>query len=512
MYVSNDTYRNTMNRYNDANSRNAAMDAARRRARQNLTQTHTRGDNLARQDRQALDAALAREGSKLLEGLDGVSDEFAEKLGRLNVQMREDIRRQERELAAIRQRTGNLERTAREYDVRISAVDARVSQLDERADQIQGDLNESNRNAAAIDQKVTDLSQDISRRFNELAERTEREKDRARVYINQLQVVLDRIETLHPDQLAPEEAMKIRQTLDSARQDLENGDYQASIGLVQVRLPDAFQLEITLLALNDEFHQLLETFRQQAETVGREIEDMDDQDKNRGQIMEESDKTKQGSQIYFDGRIDFWSEGWLLAENTNLSNACQDVDSIYLDSMDIEGLRGSIETVAEIQRKLPACSALAREQYRQHHALVSTKERIEAALVGTPWSVVDYGYESDDERNAFGIIFEDGDGHTASVVIVPNRWKVGNRFQAQFNVNMSEGAEVESEILCETLRAAFMAILNGYELAEGITSRRGAEPETKPNQGRDAFLQQTMLVGDSIIDARINLARQVAGR
>ncbi len=509
MYVNNFEYRRVREQDEEAKRRRKQADRNRLRAEERLRLANETAQNQRRTDSFEINDTVRREEIKLAGGIDSLRREILGELESRNMQNSAEIARLRRELindAAAR--AAGLEREVHRLDAKADQIDRKARQIDRKADRVSRQAQQLNERTEQLDERITQFARESGERFRQMADRLQNQEERARLYYSQLDGLLKQIGELHPDKLLPEETDELRQSLSYVEIDLENGDYEAAIGVAQSHIPAASELQMRLELLNDRFSLLVIRFQELALQLFERLEVLYVPEQNQAELTE--------VKAVFDGRIDFWSEGLLQEITKEFDDLYRDAVDDYMINMKIEALEEAVLRLDPLNARLDDCIKTAQEEFQEKVRLAELAERIYQLMTqDMVWELTNSGFEQEDERRSYQEIYEDGAGNIASFVIVPGRKLLGRSRdkrvwgKTQFRLNVSDGKEIQDASCCDIVRNGIINMLSEQGIEEGIwMGKEEYSAKKHPNQDMDAFCQEVMKEGNQIKKDRLNMARE----
>ncbi len=454
-------------RYNQARKEERA--AARRRyfadlevqaAKDRLRQVAEEAAQAETKDAQRLNARVQAEVDRLLEGVNEVSAEMRDAMHR-------HVAQTQQEMDALRRSIGAVEE-----------------------------------DAAELDRKIDALADQVSARFRALAEDAAGEASRAQLFSNHFHELLRRIHALTPSKLTPG---VVEQELDPVSNflttDMACGDHQAAIGLAQSKIPEAVALLARLERLNAQFHDLREEARQLISRLGQQIQQLGNPDDNR-QLMEI------GSNHYdYDGRIVFWTNGMFAVAENNYA----DIDRRYSMAeadMDLSAMEAAIHQLNRIGFQLAECEDLALHEFLIFGMVQNLACAIcDALTMDASWTLLSSGFAGDDARRSYQMAYTDGNGNTASFVIIPNREvsPQGSPGQIQFMVDVCDGVNLRNRENCAVIRNGLLERLRRCGIEIGIHNKN---PRYTSNPDPASFVDDAVRQGDKTKEDRLAIVRE----
>ena len=368
------------------------------------------------------------------------------------------------------------------------------------------DLGRTNVRVNEVNQRVADTAAQFDRNIQAIASRIANDKERAVFYRNQLSVLLDRIMTLNPDKLTPGEADEISQRLTVVNNDIEEGLYEAALGIAQLQMPVASELIVLLEVLNAQFSQIILDIDDVANAASERIARIREPQNNEQEIKVDDDT------YVFDGRISFWSEGVLDDVIDRFDSVILSVREDYQPSMNLEALRTALNELRETDARLNDCTELAQNEFSEHCRLQSLVSRIFQTITrDNSWIIIrdESQYLDNDERRSYLLAFDNQDGIIASFAVTPARGRSGE-IRFVLYVKTKDGS-VATE-LCAAIRAGVLAQLRDAGInTDDIKEEDRARADNKEETNSEAVIQSTIAQANSKKDERISSVRSSVG-
>lgn len=454
-------------RYNRARAEDRA--AARRRQeadrevrseKDRLRRMEKEGARSAARDEQLMRERIQAETDRLLDGIDEVSDE-----------MRSALRRH-------------------------------VDETQHQMDGIRRSINDVRGQADRLDGKIDDLANSVSARFQALADATTRERSRAQLYSNQFNELLGQINELHPDKLTPGVVeQELAPVTNFLAMDMTNGDYQAAIGVAQTKTPEAVALRTRLEILNAEFRDLQAEATQLIEELRQRIQQLQDTGRNSRSI------TVGANSYEYDGDIVYWTNDLFTVVEQNFNGTCQRFELAETE-MDLASMRIAINQLNQIALQLTECEELAQHEFQLFGMVQNLASAIYEVLTeDEAWTLSRSGFAEDDARRAFQMAYVDGDGNTASFVVIPNREvsSQGRLGEIQFMVDVCDGIKTRNRERCAILRNGILSRLQSHGIEIGAHNHN---PRYAISSDQVSFINEATSQGDRIKENRLAIVRE----
>lgn len=355
--------------------------------------------------------------------------------------------------------------------------------------------------AEEIDRKIDALSTEVAERFRELAEAAAQEKQRAQLYANQYALILQQIHALHPEKLTPGEVeQNYDPVLSFLEMDLVNGDYQAAIGVVQTKMPEALAFQMRLEVLNAEFEELCDRAGYALQTLTQRIQHLLSPQENARRVVIGD------AQYEYNGDLMYWTNSLLQIAIDNFENTCQHYESAEHE-MDLDQMRRCLDHFNQIDQHLSQCEMLAEEQFQLFGGIGNLASAICTSLTqDEAWTLTEEDFTDQDLRRSFQMSYVDGDGNTASFVLFPSRevseW--GDAGEIQFLVDVTNSYGVQDDQRCRHIRRAVLGRLLQDKIEIGAINRSGGHHAAPDKR---TFFARASAQGDQMKEERLEEVR-----
>ncbi len=329
--------------------------------------------------------------------LTNIQDSHDEEIDALNEDFRNRI------LEQGNQYRQDLANQRRQQQRELQDLESRMQQSLERLD-----LNIQN-----IDDRVDSITRDFNNRFDSIVRRIEsteeKEREYARISIEEIDRLLASIRELQPDRFAPGELASLEEQLMIARNDFENRQYAAALAITQVRLTDAGRLLSRLTILNQLFEDRLREVRLRASEIESRLASFDNNHL-------EFTVNNQDYSLEYD--INHWTHG-RFNENvrSEFSNLNNQLNNIYNSNINLEGLEEIMSRLNNIDENITACDRVAREELIRSFVVEDMAHQLHQTLTDQGWRHDTSGHNEDDEREPFQMVYRDGTGNQVALVI-----------------------------------------------------------------------------------------------
>lgn len=463
IFVSDEEYNRTRNVWNAANARRAELERQYDAACAEWDRAEKEAKRIAREAKNQDNAQVQKETERVLEAI----------------------------------------RTARAETERISR--SQTADTQEKIDEIRRAVAGVKQEAEKLNGRIQDLSAEAARRFQALVDAETEKKARAKHYAEQFWKLLDDIRLLHPDKLMPGVLeQKLEPVSGFLEADLSHGDLDDAIGLAQTNIPEAMTLRAQLELENERFRTLKERLSAQRAETRQHLEALRNPDRNREEICTDPNRNLYDA---YDGRIDYWSNGWFSQIEKEIGDCCQR-SRRATDAMALEDMERCILQLRQADDCLTACGDFSKAEFGIFSLLWSRVCDISVAMTErSSWELMCQDFPEQDPRRACRLSFDNGNGKTASFVVLPDRemTKQGKPGGIQFAVNVSDGPQVTDSAGCEAERDAVIQRLERFGIPVGQAYKQKKRPAVAD---RDAFLEGYTSQGDRSKQQRLENARQ----
>ena len=459
-WVRNEEYNRIKAEERVAARRKREADRKVRAENERLRRAKKEAEQIASRDERLMRERIEAETDRLLEGIDEISEE-----------MQSNLRR-------------HVEETHRQMD----SIRSSIYDVQNRADQLEG--------------RIDELTDSVNASIQTLADATERERSRAQFFANQFNELLRQINALHPEKLTPGIVeQELAPVMNFLAMDMTNGDYQAAIGVAQTKIPEAVALRTRLEFLNAEFRDLQAEATQLIEELRERIQQLQDAGRNSRSITV-------GSNNYeYDGDIVYWTNDLFTVVEQNVDGTCQRFELAETE-MDLASMRIAINQLNQIALQLTECEELAQHEFQLFGMVQNLASTIYEVLTeDEAWTLSCSGFAEDDARRAFQMAYIDGDGNTASFVVIPNREvsSQGRLGEIQFMVDVCDGIKTRNRERCAILRNGILSRLQSHGVEIGAHNHN---PRYAISSDQVSFINEATSQGDRIKENRLAIVRE----
>lgn len=378
------------------------------------------------------------------------------------------------------------------------------SEFRSELDDIRRTVSKTDAEISRVNERITQVSNRFNQRIKQLTERIREQKESAIVYQNELQKVTDSIRLLHPELLAPGEADLIEEALTYINTDIEQEDYQAALGLAQSHLPTAVALLSTLERKNDEYNVLRTNILNEIVNV-----------RERMSLLLNNDANAHDSQIQigaeqfafrYNGDLNHWSSGLFFQLYDDFAAFEDNVLNDYLVNMDLENMRMASVNIQDYLNRLETCVSFAESEFEISCIVQGTASIINEALTSDEtWDIVNSGFDNNDDRLSYSLVYTDGQANDSVITILPEliKQRDTNAYLASYSIGTMNGRESDDEGLCTILHDAITRRLETF----GVNGESRNISENANNDINEFFIIQSKN-GNKIKDERVRLVKR----
>ena len=365
-----------------------------------------------------------------------------------------------------------------------SEIDVQNGLLRKEMDSLRKELSETNSNIDVLHHRIHQMTAQFNARLQKLFDQIGQQEYRAGIYVQQLADILFEIDGLHPDKLTPGRAEVLRDALTFARTDMDNGDYQAAIGLAQENIVEALSLQAELEALNGEYDrlcvQLQEAFLA-VQTLLVSLSDFDANSEFRRIVIGYN-----SLEYSYNGDIDHWSNGLFFRLCDAYYEEYDRINRVYIPEMDLENMRAALLSIPGYTDRIEECRKYADGVFRTSCRVLGSADRINRILTKeNNLELLTAGFDGEDDRRAYSLVYGDGNGNRIIVVVIPDQAlsNPGSGGEARFTVDACDGDSITDPGRCRVVRDAAIARIGaGGVDTGGLKKRQDGYFEGKESQ------------------------------
>lgn len=302
--------------------------------------------------------------------------------------------------------TVNANRLASQAD---SHLQEQVDGFGIQIDAFLSEINAAKIQVRVLDDKINDIAGNFNDVFQEWLSKENNVRNRSNTTMNELNSLIERIEDLSPQRFSPAEYEALVTLRSMINTNISAGDYQAAIMVSQSSILNASRLLVRLVAVNEGYNAEHTEVCRRFEGLKERIERLSSKD---GVLIIDCN----GEEQEYDYDISFWSDG----QFDNIVSDAMRIETLLTGGeLTQEQLRQIADDIEILDGNLSTCDELARKERAGAIAASDTSVQLYSALTACGWTLVESGYNSDDKRNPYAMIFEDGSGNIASIVVAP---------------------------------------------------------------------------------------------
>lgn len=354
----------------------------------------------------SLNSTIQQMGRTNAREMENLRTETRETLGAWSANFRRQLDAERANARAVLQE--ERARTNRE----ISAINSRVSAVESRVQRTETAVAGIRRATELLNDRVTDIARDFSRRFDEIAQRESDQAERARLYLGQLTTLISTIQGMHPEKFTPRQLQRLIDMRNAIIDNINDGIYQAAISLAQDANIDANRQIHVLNIDNERFNERIAEVRNRGNEIRERIDGFSSEADNAIQVR------VSGEDVSWDYDIRYWSDGQfetIVSQFETIQARLNDAEND--DSIDLEELERIACTLDYIDEAITDCDTYARNELISSFSIEDTANRIYDILSEEGWDLSENGFENNDEKNPYALNCTDGAGNTVSIVI-----------------------------------------------------------------------------------------------
>jgi hypothetical protein len=228
----------------------------------------------------------------------------------------------------------------------------------------------------------------------------------------ELQGLVSTSGALRPSKFEPRDFAALSEQLNRAQESFEQGHYQASIAIGQVRLTDAARLLERLAVRNA-------IFNENARSAGLRLSNL----ANRIALLDDSVKpviayTIDGTDYQLPFNLDYWTRGRFSQLRQEYGRLSQALEAAISDSHSDENALLDIERqVAALSTQLDLLETTGREELLRSQSVGGMAIRIHSALIDQGWQLTNSGYVQEDNRQPYTLRYTDTAGNEVALLI-----------------------------------------------------------------------------------------------
>lgn len=304
------------------------------------------------------------------------------------------------------QEISNLGAHFNQINQHINATNLHASRLGEQLDGLGAQIGQLNRNLQGIGDRVSQVATSFDQAFQAHLDALDSVGDKAQAILQALDDLLSRIRSLKPEVFEPEKYRALTSVRELTASSMSAGDYTAALMASQHSMIEASSLLARLVVENEQFDNALLAAKQGAAAMQGRIRSY----QSTGSLVDEvSGETH-------DYDINFWShnEFQRLVEEFDRLNA-----ELAKPNLNFAQLQDITRRLATLDSKIDACDRKAREARCAAIVVQGLVSRIFERLGSTTWELVEWGYDDEDERNAYTLVYDNGAGDRVAMVVAP---------------------------------------------------------------------------------------------
>ncbi len=296
----------------------------------------------------------------------------------------------------------------------------RINQANQEINLLRADQAILRRNLQSVENELNHLMTDMAN--------TQKEKDkRARLLLNQLELLLSKIKLLHPEVFEPTNLDTLVTNLEKVRANIRNGDFDAAIGVSQMNITLANQTYLRLVLINRTFNELADIVSGKLETLSARL--------YAAQHSEE------------DSDIPYWSNGVFDHINQEFL-AVRDSVERALREYDINTLQESEVIIDNLLEQLDYCIRFSLGEKHRSECVLSTARAVALAMESCNYSFLsdESDFVDGDDKKPYELRFESGYGTKVDFLVYSP-----DKSENDTSINIVFESEEDNDVLSDAM-------------------------------------------------------------
>lgn len=322
------------------------------------------------------------------------------------------------------------------------------------------------------------LAENLAKRYSDafsvLVAELPKDEARAKKILGELDALLERIRTLHPEIFAPAEYTSLETLRTALSANVASGDFQAAVIVSQNSILNASQLLTQLVVENEQYGIRAAEVEKDAEALQSRL----DLISAKGGIL----SIELGEeQLEHDYDIRFWSSGRFDEIDAHTQEVAKQIKEAIQAPVGKRALDSLAQVITKLDLQLSSCDAKARNALAGAIAVEHAAQRLYSSLDERGWTLESSGRQDEDSRKPYAMTYEDRTGNTVSVIIASGDQPERPAFFYE--------AFAESEGMAAIVKDGVSAALQEEGFVSGeIVQQSDCVENTAPN----AFIERTV--------------------
>ena len=282
-----------------------------------------------------------------------------------------------------------------------------------KVDSLRDDIHRTGEKTAQVKRQLGDLAKAYAEIVNGLIGQEQNAAKKAQIMLDSLEEQMEQIKKLQPEVFEPARYYELDQIIRAAAKNIEAGNYQSALITSQVSVAKASELLTELLVDNDTFDTALASALETAEETNLHFEELARE--MEGKIS----FTVVGETFEQDYDIDHWSDGRYSELKAEFQSVFEQLQNAAKGKITVEQLMKLKQQAANLKAKLQRCDEAARNELVGSIWAQETAARVWEANQGKGWTLVSNGFEDDDDRKSYTMVFETPSGALVPIVFAP---------------------------------------------------------------------------------------------
>lgn len=358
-----------------------------------------------------------------------------------------------------------------------------------------------------VNKQISALEKRVDGEFKKIIEQIDTAKKQALCYYKQLDDVIAQIAKLHPEKyelLFPDVLQPgfivLRTSLGTVADDINQGYYEAAIGVAQTRLPEA----VNMLGHLEFYHTSYLRVSQEALGLLKRL-------KARLKALCSNEKRL----IAFEDDVeyedthgaDYWSRELYESISERLDDASSRMDE-YVDTLDFEAIGVLLAELNEIERQCSACKTISDNERQLHFECVEHAARIFDILHRNDnnWSFREQYINEADMRDPISIVLTSPEGYSVVVACIPERGTLSQYGRVRVEIDSFDSGLSKEDIgRCKVIYENTIAVLHANGVIQSSNRKNGFTADSH------SFIQKTTIDENTSRATWLNKTKTVLG-
>lgn len=340
--------------------------------------------------------------------------------------VRSEIEKREQILEEVREKTKKTVNTAVEmfknnFKVAVNdiptmskeMIESRSKIFDGEVMALRSEIQATIQDTAHLSSRMTKIAQVYADILDARVKGEDESSKSAQIYVDSLSLLYEQINQLDPTALEPVAFREVSGIIVDVNANIKAGRYGSALTTAQIGILKSSELLTRLIVAKEMFNQRMVEAMEQANSLKAKFDSFDSH--MDGAVAFEID----GEQYEFEYDIDHWSDGRFSELREEFESTFAKIHEAQEHPISIEQLEFLKKRLVKLKQELNHCDINARNELIGSQTARETAARLYDSLKANNWELGEYGYDDDDDRKAYTMIFQDAAGNNISIVISP---------------------------------------------------------------------------------------------